>query len=239
MIECFFPTFVVRRIFMYKKLIYLMCLIFMLNLVARVDAAGIHIDIDGMVVIEGENFTGADRRSDPMGYQWRISTAFGGFAGTGYVDTPYGTGTDGTWVNGCELTYTFRVSANATYTIWVRRNAAVSGWNDSCFVGLDGVQVGNLDNTANYQQWIWVDRGTMDVTAGIHTFHLRRLETGYYVDRILFTTNADYEPTGQGPAETLVFERAFNPDPADGAEEVSRDASLSWSPGDFANAHDV
>jgi len=53
---------------MNRKLIYLTCLTLFLSSALRVNAASIHEDIDGMVVIEAENFTGEDGRTDPMGY---------------------------------------------------------------------------------------------------------------------------------------------------------------------------
>ncbi len=74
---------------MSKKLIYLLSFVSVLGVSTSV-AAGAEFfqEIDGLVVIEGENFTGADGRNDENGSEWRVASNISGFVGSGYVEIP-------------------------------------------------------------------------------------------------------------------------------------------------------
>jgi hypothetical protein len=213
--------------------------------VAMGEAPKPFIETGGMVVMEAENFTGSDVRTDVYApNRWQVDTAFAGFAGMGYVtqNRPNTGGTNGTWANACELTYEVTFSTSGTFTIWLRRYST-GGSDNSVFVGLDGLQIGDtIDNvSSDYNQWVWKNAGTVSVTSGKHVFNLRRRERGYSVDRILLTTNSTYTPSGQGPAESgrAVPAIAGTPLPGDGATDVPYDAVLSWTPGPFAATHNV
>jgi hypothetical protein len=71
-------------------------------------------------------------------------------------------------------------------------------------VGLDGGQIGSTcDNTEDYNQWIWKKHSsTVSISTGTHTFQIRRRETDYCIDRIILTTDSEYTPSGNGPAES-------------------------------------
>ena len=227
---------------MARKLICLISLGLVLGSTRSVDAAGTEafIEVDGMVVMEGENFHAADGRTDENGYEWFIDDAQDGFVGTGYADTPPPQGTNGTWDNACEISYEVDFSTSGTYSVWIRRYT-VGGASNSVWVGLDGVGNGSNDNTGDANQWIWKSLGTIDVTAGLHAFNVRRREAVFKVDRIVLTTDGGNAPTGDGPPESLRggLESAFDPIPAADANDVGRDGRLSWTPGEFANTHDV
>jgi hypothetical protein len=66
-------------------------------------------------------------------------------------------------------------------------------------------------------------------------------EDGCIVDKIILTTNPSYTPSDDGPPESIREPDllAFDPVPTDRAEDISRDVTLSWKPGDFAQNHDV
>ncbi len=226
---------------MSKKLIYLVSFVLVLGLIVNTtDAAEPFQEISGMVVMEGEHFMGADGRNDENSYEWGISTEIEGFVGTGYVETPGPQGTNGAWENSCELTYEVQFSTSGTYSMWVRRRT-LGGASNSCWVGLDGVQMGNNDNTGDDNVWIWKSLGTMDVSAGLHTFNLRRREAAFKVDRIVLTTDSSYTPTDDGPPESPggPLLKAYSPGPADGELYKDTWASLYWSAGENADSHDV
>jgi len=78
--------------------------------------------------------------------------------------------------------------------------------SDSVHVGLDGAEVSTSTNvgiprTAGYE---WSDGAdTINVTSpGLHTIDVWAREDGVYVDKILLTTDANFDPTGTGPAES-------------------------------------
>ncbi len=228
---------------MYRRTLLLVSVVLMPSLVAVAQAPKPYLEAGGLLAMEGETFTGSDVRADIYAPdQWFVDTALAGFAGDGYVTTPNAGGTNGTWDNACELTYDIRFTTAGTYTIWLRRNVPSSSTN-SVFVGLDGTQIGGtIDNAnADYNQWIWANAGTVNVTAGDHTFNLRRRERGYSVDRILLTTDSALTPSGEGPAESghVGAGAAESPQPDNGATDVPRDTILSWVPGPYAATHNV
>ena len=229
---------------MSKKLIYLLSFVSVLGLSTSV-AAGAEFfqEIDGLVVMEAENFTSSDGRNDENGSEWRVASNISGFVGSSYVEIPPPKGTNGAWENSCELTYEIRFTTAWKYNIWLRRYSEGDG-SDSCWVGLDGTQMGTNDSAGDHAQWIWKNLGTMSVTAGLHVFNLRRREAQYKVDRILLTTDSTYTPTGDGPPESPrgIPVKASNPRSANEETDVPRDVVLSWTPGIYAaptNGHKV
>jgi hypothetical protein len=200
-------------------------------------------EVGGMLVFEAEHFSDSDKRTDPANAQWSIATTRAGFVGDGYVLTPPAPDNNGTWANGCELSYEVNFSTGGTYTVWHRRFAADSGTN-SVWVGMDGVQVGNTNNNNADPMgvWVWLKLdGTVTVTPGKHVFQMRRREGGFIQDRILMTLDPAYKPTGDGPAESPrgVPAKASEPNPQDKATDVSRDVVLSWKAGAYATKHNV
>ncbi|MFB0554863.1 MAG: hypothetical protein ACETWQ_16280, partial [Phycisphaerae bacterium] len=226
---------------MCRKLICLAPFVLVLGLIwSTADAAEPFQEIGGLLVMEGEHFMTADGRNDENSYEWGISTEIEGFVGTGYVETPGPQGTNGAWENSCELTYEVQFNTSGTYSMWVRRRT-LDGASNSCWVGLDGVQMGSNDNTEDHNVWIWKSLGTMEVRAGLHTFNLRRREAAFKVDRIVLTTDSSYTPTDDGPPESPQgpLLKAYSPGPADGELYMDTWASLYWSAGKTAETHDV
>jgi hypothetical protein len=226
---------------MCEKLIYMVPFVLVLGLIwGTADAAEPFQEIGGLLVMEGENFMTADGRNDENSYEWGISTEIEGFVGTGYVETPGPQGTNGAWENSCELTYEVQFSTSGTYNMWVRRRT-LDGASNSCWVGLDGVQMGSNDNTGDTNVWIWKSLGAMEVSAGLHTFNLRRRESAFKVDRIVLTTDSSYTPMDDGPPESPQgpLMKAYSPGPPDGELYMDTWASLYWSAGKTAETHDV
>jgi len=166
--------------------------------------AGTHVESNGMVVMEGENFVLTDPRLDPVGATYTARSSIAGHVGTGYVGTANVTG-GATWDTGCEVSYYVRINTPGTYKIWMRRYGD-GGSANSCWVGLDYSQLpgAEFDNTSfDDNVWTWkTDTHSLNLDAGDHVFHIRRREQWYNIDRIILTTNTTYTPSGNGPAES-------------------------------------
>jgi hypothetical protein len=84
-------------------------------------------------------------------------------------------------------------------------------------------------NNGRYQR---PERAQIDIpSTGIHVLNIWVREDGLIVDKIVLTTNPDFTLSGR-----LI---AFEPIPADGATDVPRDVTLSWTAGALADKHDV
>lgn len=157
-----------------------------------------------MVVVEAENF---HRYTDhqngskyaywsPLGDNWWES--LGGMI----VHEMSGSYGPLVWTNTSEAAYDIQFPASGAYYLWMRVRPGQSTEN-SCWVGMDGVQVGGaFDDTPRtaYETWYWVRHtATFSVTAGLHTFQIRGRERDYGVDRFVFTTDPAFVPEGYGP----------------------------------------
>ncbi len=171
--------------------------------VSSVITGDAYVEVGGQVVIEAEHFDTNDARTDPTGEALTLSSATGGYVAEGYM-YPADEGVENaTWDNAAECTYNIDFTNAGTYTIWLRRYFDDDGHN-SCFVGFDGIQAGSTcDNvTSGTGTWYWyAHTTTVDISAGVHAFNLRRRERGYKVDRIVITKNGN-TPSGTGPAES-------------------------------------
>ena len=160
-------------------------------------------EVGGQVVFEAEHFDSNEARTDPAGQALTAGTATPGYVAEGYMyPADEGVG-NATWDNGAGCTYNIDFATPGTYTIWLRRYFDDDGHN-SCFVGIDGIQAGGVcDNvTDGTGTWYWYGHTTpVVISAGRHTFNLRRRERGYKVDRIVITKNGN-TPSGTGPAES-------------------------------------
>ncbi len=246
---------------MCRKLIHLFLAVFLLSLVsAGVGAQPLQQDPgpDGIVCVEAENYDLYTERTNT----WiLISTVADGFApadgfsgGFALQSTPTTLATGGGITSDIEerspqLDYVINFTKTGTYYIWVLAYG-MDGNSDSVHAGLDGVVVDTATVISGFNgSYGWSselmsseERPRVEVTTtGLHTFNIWMRETGSTVDKILLTTNPDYTPTGQGPAESVRGSRltASGASPADAAVDVPRDAVLSWTPGEFAAAHDI
>ena len=170
--------------------------------------SGNFLESGGTVVMEAENFDNNDTRTDPYDQNWSLETTDSGYVGSGYMKAPIDSPLENaTWANGCELGYDIDFETAGTYHIWLRRYAIGSGQN-SVWVGVDGTQSGsNFDNSntgLDPTVWTWITTAGCDVyiSAGTHTFQIRRRERQYEIDRIILTDDGGYTPSGTGPAES-------------------------------------
>ena len=154
----------------------------------------------GTVVMEAENFHNNDTRSDAAG-TWSQQTTYTGYVGSGYMQAA--SGGNGAWATESEIGFDIDFTTAGTYAIWSYLYADASNM-DSVYVGLDGTQIGSSYSSPNsLDVWIW-ENHYLDVyvSAGTHTFQMRRRERNLCVDRIILTDNLSYTPSGTGPAES-------------------------------------
>jgi hypothetical protein len=146
--------------------------------------------------MEGERFTGIDKRSDVT--SWSGAKEHGGFSGTGYAWTgEAGTGDTPAWRDSCEITFRVEIATPGEYHIaW--RHLSPDDDSNSVWTGLDGRDrseaVGFHQDLS--ERWTW-QRGAKALgrlDAGVHTIHFRRREEGFSIDRLAIATDADKLP---------------------------------------------
>jgi len=77
-------------------------------------------------------------------------------------------------------------------------------------VGIDGAAVATADRISGFGNTLGWSRDTMDgapatlevTTPGVHQIHVWMREDGFWFDKLLLTTNANFWPWGAGPAES-------------------------------------
>ena len=154
----------------------------------------------GVVVMEAENYDNNDIRGDSA--VWTINTEFPGYVGSSFMKAALSS--NGlSWDDGAELGFEIDFVTAGTYRIWFHP-FAIAGNDCNVHVGMDNTQIGSIFNTGgNYGQWAWkFHPTTVTVSAGRHTFQIRKNVTKFRVDRIVLTTDVNYTPAGTGPAES-------------------------------------
>ncbi len=238
---------------MCKKLIYLVSFVLVLGLaVGAANAAPLNQDPgpDGIVSVEAEHF---DANVEVGGHAWVETGPTGGFTGELGMWAPNGQGGGGSdyAANSERLEYVINFVKTGMHYVWILAWGE-SGTDDSCHAGLDGEATPLSDNLSGWStDYEWnngryerPERAQIEITTpGIHVLNIWVREDGLIIDKIVLTTNPDYTLSGSepGPPESHRGARvvAFNPSPADGATDVPRDVSLSWTAGALADKHDV
>ncbi|HEX7900880.1 MAG TPA: PQQ-dependent sugar dehydrogenase [Planctomycetota bacterium] len=163
---------------------------------------------DGLAVAEAENNHANISRN---GKSW-TSNATAGYSGTGALIVGPNTGVNqmtGYAASSPRLDYKINFVKTGVHHVWVRGIGA-NGSDDSCHVGLDGVELGTADAISSFGTgWTW-SRATMDgasatinvTTPGVHTVNVWMREDGFIVDKLLLSVNVNYAPSGTGPAES-------------------------------------
>jgi hypothetical protein len=200
---------------MQRKWIYLLSLILSLGIpTRRANASHPYLQDsgpDGIVSMEAENY---DANVPQGGHTWTLVILPAGASGSDAmqalpnmsnvtINTDYVT-------NSPRLDFNVTFVKTGTHYVWIRGHANGSGADDSCHSGLDNQAIASSDRisleaTAN---WGWfndtLDKSpaTFDVlTAGVHTVNIWMRENGAIIDKIVLTTNSNYQPSGEGPKE--------------------------------------
>ncbi len=166
-------------------------------------------EASGTVRLEAENFSGSIARTinDPsngsLQYAWQTSAAIGGFGGTGLVQVLPNNGTSvaTNWTTSSpELRYTVNFSNAGTYYVWLRGYAETAE-NVAVYVGLDGASPAQAQITLpRTGTWSWsngTDGAVVAITVpapGEHTLNLWMADSGFALDRLVLTLNANYAP---------------------------------------------
>jgi Gylcosyl hydrolase family 115 C-terminal domain/F5/8 type C domain len=206
---------------------------------------------DGIVSVEAEHYD--NKTKGQSGSEWVEVGPMGGFTGKAGMQVADGTeGTNNTnyAVESPGLEYEVNFVKTGTYYVWVLAWGP-DGSGDSCHAGLDGQEIDTCDRMSGWNGTYNWSNGTMDgppstfevTDIGVHTVNIWMREDGLVVDKIVLTTNPNFTLSGTepGPPESTRGPRvtAFNPNPTDGATDVPRDTTLSWTPGAFGAKHDV
>jgi hypothetical protein len=99
------------------------------------------------------------------------------------------------------MDYDLTVSTAGTYYIWMRVMLTGDAGN-SAHAGADGTASANtFCNLTTYNTWLWCSvinnsatRATVTMTAGDHTFNVWMREDDMFIDKIVLTTNINYDP---------------------------------------------
>ena len=177
-------------------------------------------DAAGLVVMEAENFDGLTPAPD--GHTWTIGTDRAGFSGSGHVQSLPNSGANQN-VNPDLLTQSPRLDYNVkfvkggTHYIWILGgDPDAGGAGDSVNAGINGVNPPTalrIDGAPGFNiaaGWNWVGniqgdtRATIEVpSAGSQVVNIWMREDGFYFDKLIITSDANYTPTGTGPAESV------------------------------------
>jgi hypothetical protein len=171
---------------------------------------------DGVVTIESEEYSVKVDASD--GHAWIPDTSFAGYSGTAAMRAMPDTGTNYTGPGGYasispRLDYVINFTKTGTHYVWVRGiGPSGAGSDDSCHVGLDGVETVSAERISTFgTAWTWSNMtmnpspATINVTTtGPHTVNVWMREDGFGFDKLVLTTNSAYPaPTGNGPAQSV------------------------------------
>jgi mannose/cellobiose epimerase-like protein (N-acyl-D-glucosamine 2-epimerase family) len=171
---------------------------------------GNFLESGGAVVIEAEHFNAS---ATSRSHMWANSTETSASGSSVMAATPNsGTSVNTGYVTGSpRLDYKIRFVTTGTYYVWARGKGTTVN-DDSCHVGIDGTGPASSDHIGNLPTSVgWVNttsegaRATINVTsAGLHTLNLWMEEDGAQIDKILFTVNDSYTPSGAGPDESAL-----------------------------------
>jgi hypothetical protein len=168
----------------------------------------------GVIVFEAENYSNAVAGSGAAaGIQWVTTNSIPGYSGTGYMTTLPNNGvtlSNANWLGvGPELDYAVNFNTNLTHYVWVRAYAPSTG-NNLVNSGLPAQGTPASTNTGSaivelssqIGGWAWTSNRLTSsfprprvapTTPGVQGFSLWMGETGMNIDRILLTTNINFE----------------------------------------------
>ena len=175
-----------------------------------INPPGFFLEENGLVVIETEHY---DNQINRSGYSWNFETINSEYSADGYIKVlPVGDiifYADAVSYSP-ELDYIINFTNSGTYFVWVRGQARDSNSN-SFHMGLNGVlqlKTTTINWFFNFSSWEWSNKSEGGLSQinipspGVYTINVWMRETGFSLDKIVFTSNLTFIPQGLGPAET-------------------------------------
>ena len=152
----------------------------------------------GVTVLEAEEVFNNITRTN---HTWTLTNNVAGFSGSGFMQALPDTGANVSTTNTPELQYQVNFGNAGTRTVWVR-GSGVDANGDSVHAGVNGTlgAASNLTFFTVNNTWAWTNRtttgaATITASAGTNTVSVWMREDGMRVDRILLTTNVNFQAT--------------------------------------------
>ena len=170
---------------------------------------GPFLEAGGTVVMEAENYL---TKIDRGVHTWADTTGPVDFSGSGSMLADPNIGElirkNKATTDSPEMQYEIEFTETGSYYVWVRVFSETDT-DLSVHGGIDGVVSASKLNGQLEGAWNWTNVDTKDkrVTVGIltpgpYTFNIWMRDDGLFLDKIVLTTDADFTPTGLGPAES-------------------------------------
>ena len=171
--------------------------------------------LPGLLTVEAEHFN-TNTPIASNGTSWDLTTTNAGYSGDGAMvaDPNVNLNVNVDTTISPRLDYNMNFDIAGTYYVWVRGlgdSAPGPSQNDSVNVGIDGVLPASSSKITGFPPggFVW-SRTTVASTlatlivsnTGPHTVSVWMREDGFVFDKLLLTTNNNYNPTGFGPPET-------------------------------------
>jgi uncharacterized repeat protein (TIGR02543 family) len=202
-----------------------------------ITAYGAFLEAGGVVSMEAEHFTGeAAGTGAYSGHSWDEVTDVVDDSGTSMQALPNSGANAGDGSTaGPRMDFNIKFVTTGVYYIRVRQPVRL-GADNSLNFGMDGSLVGsNLGSDAG--EWRWPNKATAPITVsstGYHTLNIWMREDGMIADKIVLTTDPDFNPLGSdlGPAESAqeaapTYDLVVNYGSGDGSYEEDEVVNIS------------
>ena len=190
-------------------------------------------DANGVVSMEAEHFA----TNTPQGGRSWLAAA----GGTALQAMPNdGLNRDTSYTaSSPRLDFAVNFVKTGVHYIWARGMGATAA-DDSYHAGLDGAALTSSDRIQGFGTALTWSRSTLDGpvatftvgTTGVHTVNVWMREDGFVLDKLVVTSNANYVPTGTGPAESST---GTPPPPACGDGVCNGSETAASCPADCAS----
>ena len=169
---------------------------------------GAFVESAGLLSMEAEN---AQTMIERDGHSWISVTDQAGFSGASAMKADPDDNTrvrNNPETSSPELVFEADFTTTGTYYVWHRLwGSDVRG--NKTYAGLNGVSIDDPLAATEFSTWTWVNvttggtSGTVEITsAGIQEINVWMGEDGVYFDKVVLSTDANFVPSGDGPAES-------------------------------------